>query len=270
MYEALKTTESSLAVELVETTVDKALNKFLIPLIDAVPVVIKIDKGRRVLPLMKTHHFERILTWLATSNDITTRMLAAYVIGESTTRENFYPTLETMMADTDQGVRQTALYAVKRCFKEVTAMPDIIEQLDKLKDFIIFDGMGIRELHAIASIATLETFSAQETIIRADEDNFSLYLLLKGRLHIISGYKTPEERIERTIGPGGFMGELRLFTGIPDRTTCIASETSEALVIGKNHFQEIMKIYPQIGINLCLFFSLRLASADIKQAGSEW
>ena len=270
MYEALKTTEASLAVELVETTVDNALSKYLIPLIDAIPAAEKIEKGCKVLLLTRARNPERIVTWLAGSSDPTTRMLAAYAIGESSAKTVFYPTLEVLKDDTDESVRQTAQYAAKQCINEVADMPEVIEQLNKLKNFIIFDGMGIRELQAIAAIATLEKFRAEEVVISDSEDDFSLYLLLKGRIRIYKDYGTPGAQIERTIGPGGFMGEIRLFTGVADSTTAIAVEPSEALVIGRNHFQEIMRIYPQIGMNLCLFFALKLVAADIKQAGADW
>jgi HEAT repeat protein/ATP/ADP translocase len=268
MFEALTTTEASLAVELVETAVDKNLSKFLIPLIDAIPVEEKIDRGCKVLPLMRVRNPERMLTWLAGSRDTTTRMLAAYVIGDYPAKADLYPTLENLQNDPDDNVRHTALYAVKRFSNEVIDMPEVIETLDKLKDFIIFDGMGIRELQAIATITTRERFEEEEIIIAAGDENFSLHLLLTGRVRIYTGYGTPEEAVQMSIGPGGFMGELRLFTEVPDRTTCIALEPVEVLVIARNHFQEIMRIYPQIGMNLCLFFALRLFAADIQKSGS--
>ena len=264
MYEALHTSEAAVALELVESTVDRGLTRFLIPLIDAVPAAEKIQKGRKVLPLITARNPERILTWLAGSRDATTRMLAAYVIGESGTKEDFYPTLEVLQDDEDKGVRQTAHYAVNRYFDEVADMPEIIEMVNRLRDFIFFDGMGIRELQAVASIATLESFQAGEVIVGANEDNFALYLLLKGRIRIYRDYGTGDERTDNSIGPGGFVGEIRLFTGVPDDDTSIAVEPTEALVIRRNHFQGIMKIYPQIAINLCLFFALRLATADMK------
>lgn len=266
MYEALNTSESSLAVELVETTVDDFLGRSLVPLIDALPNAEKIQKGQRALPLIKVRTPQRMLTWLAFNSDATTRMLAAYVIGESTAVEGLVPSLSILQEDSDMYVRQTAHYAVKRYLNEVADMPEIIDLLNKLKNFILFDGMGIRELQAIAAIAAHETYTAGEVVIGPDEDNFSLYLVLKGRVCIYKDHGTKEEQVDRTIGPYGFMGELRLFTGVSDNSTTIAIEPTDVLVIGQNHFQEIMKIYPQISMNLCLFFALRMTAADITQS----
>jgi CRP-like cAMP-binding protein len=40
--------------------------------------------------------------------------------------------------------------------------------------------------------------------------------------------------------------------------TCVAADTTVAYVLRHHQFQEIMKIYPQIGINLCRFFTMKL------------
>lgn len=260
MYEALKSSETSAAVELVETSVDRAVSKYFVPLIDSIPLKDRIHQGRGVLPLKRSRDMESILTHLVASRDATTRMLAAYTVGECYPGLAFLPVLDHMTEDRDRSVREVALYAMKRCLNEVTEMPDIIDRTNKLKDFLMFDGMGMRELQAIASVITLETPEPGEIIIKEGESNASLYLVVKGRLTLYRQYGTSDEVEERSLGPGSFMGELRLFTELPSSVTCVATEAAELYVLRKQHFQEIMKIYPQIGMNLCLFFALKIVA----------
>ena len=205
-----------------------------------------------------------MLARLAGSGDATTRMLTAYSIGERFHDPVFIPTLEQLMEDGEADVRQTAAYALKRCLKEEAAMPEIIELIDLLRNFILFDEMGIRELRAIASIVVRQQFQPGDILMREGEYNSSLYLLSSGEARLYKDHGTAEEKHLNTLGPGAFMGELRLFTELPALATCVVTETLTAHIIRKHHFLEIMRIYPQIGINISLFFALRLAVGEMK------
>jgi hypothetical protein len=266
MYEALKSREASTAVELVEASVDRVFSKYLIPLIDHISLSERIQRGREVLPLMRNETLERVIGRLAVSRDGTTRLLTAYAIGEAFPGERFLPTLDTLLEDEDKDVVEVAQFALRRSLNEVTEMPEVIERINRLRDFILFDGMGIRELQAIASVMTVEVYQPGEIILKEGEPDVSLYLLVRGRVAVFRKYGTPQQAEGRGLGPGSFMGELRLFTELPSTTTCVAAEETEVYVIRRQHFREIMQIYPQIGVNLCLFFALKIAAMRPEEA----
>jgi len=136
-------------------------------------------------------------------------------------------------------------------------VPEIIEIVDKLRAFSIFEGMGGLELHAMAHVLTVETFKPGDVMIQEKEENSALYLGVTGQVAIYEGYGTPEHRHKVTIGPGSFLGELSMFTRLPPNAPCVAAEETQAYVLAHHHFVEIMKVYPQIGINLCGFFSMK-------------
>ena len=50
-------------------------------------------------------------------------------------------------------------------------MPDVIERINRLRTFSIFEGMGVRELHAIASVVNIEHFDRGDVMIREGEEN---------------------------------------------------------------------------------------------------
>ena len=56
MFEALQSAEAPVAVEMVETTVERDLARYLVPLIDNIPDEEKTRSGRRVLPLTRADH----------------------------------------------------------------------------------------------------------------------------------------------------------------------------------------------------------------------
>jgi hypothetical protein len=258
MYQALKSETASIAVELIESSIRKEIAPYLIPLIEDIPIDEKIERGRKLLPLIRNGTQERLLTVLADSEDPLTRMLALFVIGQEKLGESFIPIIEARLADNFPYVQEIARYALQRNRDEVVPMPDIIDKIDKLRTFTIFEGMGLRELHAIASVITTETFAPGEIMIREGEENSSIYLLVSGNVTIFEKYGTPEQREKVSVGEGSFLGELSLFSRMPPNATCVAAQSTSAYVLRHHQFQEIMKIYPQIGINLCRFLSLKL------------
>ncbi len=258
LYQALRSETASIAVELLESSVHKELAALLVPLIEDIPLEQKIVAGRDLFPLMRNDTPERVLTSLAQDQDTVTRMLAMYAIGEQMPVYTFVPVLESGLEDDSPHVRQIAHYAIERIMNEVAEMPDIIERINKLREFSIFEGMGIRELHAIASVVSVENFHAGDVMIKEGEDNTSIYLVVKGKVTIYEGFGAANQREKVTIGEGSFLGELSLFSRMPPNATCVAAEPTEAYVLRHYQFQEIMRVYPQIGINLCKFFTTKL------------
>ncbi len=258
MYLALKSETASIAVELVENSISREMSQYLIPLIEDVPLSEKIEKGKEVFPLMRKETDERILTYLVGSEDPLARMLALFVIAEDGDGESYVPIIESRLNDRTGYVRELAQYAMKRSMSEVVDMPDVISRINTLKDFGIFEGMGIRELHAIASVVNVEIFRPGDVMIREGEENSSIYLVVNGQVTIFTGYGTENQKEKVTIGSGSFLGELSLFTRLPPNATCVAAQDTEAYVLRHHQFQEIMRVYPQIGINLCRFFTMKL------------
>ena len=87
-------------------------------------------------------------------------MLALFVIGDQMPGRSFIPIIEARLDDKFPYVREIAQYALARSMNEVAPMPDIIERINRLKNFSIFEGMGVRELHALASVVNVEHFKS--------------------------------------------------------------------------------------------------------------
>jgi CRP-like cAMP-binding protein/ATP/ADP translocase len=262
MYQALKSDSQAVAVEMVETTVRGQSVPYLLPLIDDVPLDEKIAKGRKLFNLVERPSTERLLSLLTQSADPVTRMLSLYVIGDLLPSAAFVPVIDECRDDSDATVREMAEFARAKSVKMETPMPDIIQTIDTLRTFDLFAGMGTRELHAVATLTAVQECKPGDIIIRAGEPNNSIYLILKGKIVIFRNYQTPEQEELRSVETGGYLGFVPMFDHVPPANTSVAVEDSVLLVLPQNQFHEIMRVYPQIGLNL-----LALAARFMRQMG---
>jgi CRP/FNR family transcriptional regulator, cyclic AMP receptor protein len=257
LYQALRSDTSAIAVELVETSMRRELVPYLMPLIEDIPLDEKIEKGRRLFLLIRHDDLERLLTFLILSEDPVIRMLTLTVVADMMPDSTFVPVVESCLGDEDSHVRQVADYAWAKAMNEEARMPPIIETINKVKAFSLFEGLGIRELHAIATVITEQTFEPGDLIMREGEDTGSIFFIRSGKVAIHKGYGTSEARERLEAKAGDFLGLVSMLTGLPTEVTCVVVEQTETLVLPKVQFLEILKIYPQIGLNLCRFAALR-------------
>jgi ATP/ADP translocase len=262
MYQALKSENASVAIEMVETSIRGQNLPYLIPLIDDLPLDEKIQKGRKLFNLVSRDDVELLLTELAHSEDRVTRMLAVHVMGDLLPNPAFIPVIESRLEDEDPFVRQVAEYAAAKAMGKEAQMPEIIDIINKLKRFSLFQGLGNRELHAIASVAKQQQLHAGDIIIRSGEENPSIYLVLSGKIVIYQDYETPQQKEVRTAEADGYLNFGPMFTSLPPANTSVVIEDAEVLVLPQSQLHEIMRVYPQIGLNM-----LKLAAMIFRQMG---
>jgi hypothetical protein len=262
MYQSLKSENASVAIEMVETSIRGQNLPYLLPLIDDLPLDEKIEKGRKLFNLVSRDEPERLLTFLSHSEDPLTRMLSVYVISDLMPNVAFIPVIESLLEDEDQFVRQVAEFAQGGETNKEGKVPAIIEIINKLKTFALFEGLGIRELHAIATITREQTFKPQDIVIRAGEENHSIYLVLSGQIATYHDYGTADQKEVRKGDAGGYLNFVPAFLHQPALNTSIAVVDTNVLVLPQSQFHEIMRVYPQIGLNL-----LGLAARVLRSMG---
>lgn len=262
MYQALKSANASVAIEMVETSIRGQNLPYLVPLIDDIPLDEKIEKGRKYFNLVARDEPERLLALLIHSGDRVTRMLTVYAMADLVRNTAFIPIIESRLDDEDPFVRQVAEYASAKAMGKDVPMPEIIDLIARLKNFDLFDGLGTRELHAVASIAKRERLQKGDVLIRAGEENQSIYLILSGKIVIYKDYRKPEQKELRSAEANGYLNFVPMFVNEPPANTSAATEESEVLVLPQSQFHEIMRVYPQIGLNL-----LKMAAKIFRQMG---
>ena len=115
------------------------------------------------------------------------------------------------------------------------------------------------EARELASLARRVAFTPGETLFRQGEKGEACYVVARGK---VKGCVTAEENgksysSEFNIGPGGIVGEMSLFTGMPRTATITVEEESELLEIGAAAFVEILARNPGLAEAVAEIVSLR-------------
>ncbi len=262
MYQALKSENASVAIEMVETSIRGQNLPYLLPLIDDLPLNEKIEKGRKMFCLVARDSPERLLALLAQSEDNLTRMLVVYAVADLMPNQALIPVIESRLEDDDALVRQVAEYASAIASGREAHMPEIINIIDKLRTFPLFHGLGTRELHAVASITKSGKLDKGEIVLRAGEENPSIYLILSGQITTYQDYGTAEQKELRSAEVNGYLNFVPMFTNLSPANTSVVTQDAEILILPQSQFHEIMRVYPQIGLNL-----LKMAALVFRQMG---
>jgi ATP/ADP translocase len=263
MYQALKSDSTAIAVEMVENTVPRDKLPYLLPLIDDMPLEEKVEKGKKLFNFVERTGVERMLTMLSQSSDSVTRLLCLMVMSDLMPNPALIPVIDSYTDDEDAVVREMARFALAIGGGEEAQMPEIIDVVEKLKGFAVFEGLGTRELLAIASVLKTETLKAGDIVVRPGEENRSIYLLISGRIEIYSHYGTPEQRMVFVSEAGGYWGFVPMFADSPPANTSVATEETEVLVLPQNQFQEILRVYPAIALNMLRMAAMRFHGMGI-------
>jgi small-conductance mechanosensitive channel/CRP-like cAMP-binding protein len=139
------------------------------------------------------------------------------------------------------------------------------------------------EIRELASRADRRRFGAGEVLFRQGDPGEVCYLVAAGR---VKGEIAYEENgrvytTEFTVGPGGLVGEMSLFTGMPRTATVFVAEEAELLEVRAGAFAALLARNPHLadsvaevvsGRNLANLETLRkvkdLAARDI-EAGTD-
>ncbi|HKR50085.1 MAG TPA: FAD-dependent oxidoreductase [Pseudonocardiaceae bacterium] len=104
-----------------------------------------------------------------------------------------------------------------------------------------------------AQLDTLEPYGerrpihAGEVLYAEGDPSESFYVILAGRVAMVEGYGTDDQRVVRVHGPGRFLGELSLLTGQTEFFTAVALEDGEVLVVPFDGLRAVVSRDPALG-----------------------
>ncbi|MFZ5584614.1 MAG: cyclic nucleotide-binding domain-containing protein [Thermodesulfobacteriota bacterium] len=263
MYAALTSLGAPAAMELMEVSLERGLVQLLMPLVEKAPAREALARARGALVLRAPGGPEAALMGLARSRDRVTRLLAVFVMGEARPGPVFLPAAEMLLEDEHPQVREAAAYAYARGQGLEARMPAGMERMEQLRGFALFRGLGLRECEALSAIARPANYRPGEPVVTAGQEQAGLVLVLAGVLGRDSGLGSGEDSGQPgRIGPGGWLGELELFTQAEAAHGWTALEAVEALVLPYGQLSEIMSIYTGVGLTFCRHFAARLQGRE--------
>jgi len=262
--------EKANALEALEDTLHPSLSKVLIPLVDDISAEekLKVSQKQFGMATEATSDPSAVLSGLLDSEDPTTQMCALYVIGGGR-MEGFSETLESLQGHPDPGISETARQALERIRGVVRSGGDepMLSTMDKmihLKKIYVFSDLQVRELAAISSVTAEQDFPKDEIVVREGEPGDTMFLIISGEVSVIRNYGNEQETLIAKITQDDYFGEMALFEDKPRSATVKTNTDAKLLVLGKLEFEEIMREFPQISINICRVFSQRIRELQRK------
>jgi CRP-like cAMP-binding protein len=105
-------------------------------------------------------------------------------------------------------------------------------------------------------------------VFREGDPAGDLYLLLEGRVRVVSGHGTPDEVILNELVAPSYFGEMAILDDQPRSGTVVVSEDVRLLSLNGESFKDLMLQMPEISFEICRQLSSRLRAQDSKRRRS--
>lgn len=129
-------------------------------------------------------------------------------------------------------------------------MPDGIDDgfaTEALRRCVLFAKADDRTLHSCVAQLRIRRFRRGETIFHQADPGDSLFIIESGAVKIVLPSPEGEEAaIIATLGRGDFFGELALLDGEYRSATAVAVEATEALVLRREPFEQLLDTDPAL------------------------
>ena len=144
---------------------------------------------------------------------------------------------------------------------EITVFFDLLSKrvgTDPLHHIAMMEGMNRKEADSLLKQATLIKAMPGDRIIRQDEVDETLYILLSGIADAI--HDDRPDRPVAVIGAGDPFGEIGFLNSVPRTTSVIARSRCELLVLSADALHRFINKEPEISAKLLLNLSKIMAS----------
>jgi serine/threonine protein phosphatase PrpC/CRP-like cAMP-binding protein len=134
----------------------------------------------------------------------------------------------------------------------------------------MFSRLSDRELLRVMQAVQVQSFKADEVIIREGDKGEELYIVLDGRVRVLRG----EERLTE-LGQGEHFGEMALIRAVPRSASVVSDGPSELLVMRRADFFNILRQEHEVAVKILWQFLGSLAdrldatSSELRNAKEE-
>ncbi len=115
------------------------------------------------------------------------------------------------------------------------------------------------EIAFLETLGTRRAMAVGEYLYRAGDTGYDFFVVLSGRVEIVNSTDGEEETLLITHGPGRFLGELNLLTGLRVFIDARVIEAGEVLAIPVETLRRIIATQPQLSDKILVTFMARRA-----------
>ncbi|MHC9539143.1 MAG: cyclic nucleotide-binding domain-containing protein [Vulcanimicrobiota bacterium] len=140
-------------------------------------------------------------------------------------------------------------------------MIDQIEKVETMKKSAVFADLPIEDIVIIADILLELEYPEGHIIFREGEPGDKMYIIVSGQVIIQKGEGDGIE-MTLTLGSGECFGEMAILDGLPRSASVKVTKPANLLAIEREDFRELLRVYPEISLNVIQILSGRLRSAS--------
>lgn len=138
-----------------------------------------------------------------------------------------------------------------------------------LKNIAIFSGLSVSELGAIAAVTEETDYDKDQVVIAEGDPGEKVYLIIEGEVTVCKGTDPDHQFRLDTMGEGDYFGEMALFEEAKRSATIRTQKQSRFLILDKQEFNELVREYPGIALQICTVLSQRLRHLHTRLAEAE-
>ncbi len=256
------------AVEAIENTLDPAVVKILMPLIEGSAGLKAADRFRHQLKLPDVGQgIDAICSFLVDRRNRVTVMFALLIAVERKIESINPEKLSRLSKFADPVISRLAETALNRSFekaeetmaKELT----IYEKIMHIQKVDIFRNLSINELAAVASITEEVFYPENHTVFTEGDVSETMYVAVSGGVKVSrNNTEVGKFRAGDSFGLSAFLVDDRRLV------TCTTEKAAHLLVIHKREFEEMLLEYPQISLELAKMHA-RMIQRLLNRIGSQ-
>lgn len=111
-----------------------------------------------------------------------------------------------------------------------------------LRPLAVFAPLSDEQIGILVGAATMHSYMTGETLVHQGEAGASLFVIRSGRVRIDKTRGNRGPITVATMGAGEFFGEMSLLTGEPRNASVVAEAETEAVVVDKAAFAEVLSL----------------------------
>jgi DNA-binding SARP family transcriptional activator/CRP-like cAMP-binding protein len=140
---------------------------------------------------------------------------------------------------------------------------NVLKKTLMLSQVPLFASLPPSGIRFLAKTMQQHNFSPDTLLFREGDLGDRFYIVLEGRLEIIKGLDTDEERLLYLRGPGDFIGEMGFLLPSGLRTASVRARTHvQLLEMTRDTFDTLLHRWPEVAVEMARTLSLRLRDSD--------
>ncbi|MCW2719188.1 FAD-dependent oxidoreductase [Pseudonocardia sp.] len=113
------------------------------------------------------------------------------------------------------------------------------------------------EVRALSALGERTRMERGQVLIAEGAPDDAFRVIQSGRVAVVEGFGTPEQRVVRVHGPGRFLGEFGLLTGQVAFVTWLAADSGDLLVVPADRFRAHLVDDPALGDEILRAYLIR-------------